>query len=338
MSRNYWLVLYTPETWEEANAIELAFAGFRENRQKRAQQIQTGDFLLCYLTGKSRFVGILEAVGEAFWDEKPVWQSATFPVRVETRKVVTVQDDRGVHLHEVIEHSDHARSWMGYIRGSPQRLPEADGRFIADRLQEISSTAAGLPPQRASAVEAGGEDMEGEVTSPDDVRPHSRIQYRLLRLGQDMGYDVWVARNDRGRQVDGHSLGDLSVKSLPVRFDETTQTTIELIDTLWLSRNRIEAAFEIEASTAIYSGLLRMADLVAMQPMIDIPLYIVAPEERRRAVLREIRRPVFASLRPPLAEICRYLSFERLEQELDRLGSHTRHMRASFLREISESA
>jgi hypothetical protein len=123
-----------------------------------------------------------------------------------------------------------------------------------------------------------------------------------------------------------------------VRFDETTRKTIELIDVLWLSRNRIEAAFEIEASTSIYSGLLRMADLLAMQPNIDIPLYIVAPEERRRAVLREIRRPVFASLRPPLAEGCQYLSFERLEHELDQLGSRTRHMRASFLREISESA
>jgi hypothetical protein len=114
-----------------------------------------------------------------------------------------------------------------------------------------------------------------------------------------MGFEVWVARNDRSRTIDGTTLGALSVEQLPVRFDEDTRATIELIDVLWVERNRIEAAFEIEASTSIYSGLLRMADLVALQPHSDIPLFIVAPEERRRAVFREIRRPVFASLPTP---------------------------------------
>ena len=151
-----------------------------------------------------------------------------------------------------------------------------------------------------------------------------------------MSYEVWVARNDRSRRFEGQELGELSVDRLPVRFDDTTRGTIELIDVLWLARNRIEAAFEIEASTSIYSGLLRMADLLAMQPNIDMPLYIVAPDERRSAVFREIRRPVFASLRPPLARACRYLSFEHLEDELERVGGHTRHLRASFVEELAE--
>ena len=49
-------------------------------------------------------------------------------------------------------------------------------------------------------------------------------------------------------------------------------------------------------------------------------------------VFREIRRPVFSSLRPPLARACRYISFDRLERELDALGDRTRHyFRAGFL-------
>lgn len=260
-----------------------------------------------------------------------------------TRLIVAVPEDRGIHLHEVMEQSSQARSWTGYVRGSPQRLPESDGQFIAQRLTEVSMEADQVPDQAPLSIEAGAAEEESEDASAgndahQDPRPHSRIQYRLLQLGRDMGYEVWAASNDRSEEVDGHRFGDLSVDALPVRFEETTRRTIELIDVLWLSGNRIEAAFEIEASTSIYSGLLRMADLLAMQPNIDIPLYIVAPEERRRAVLREIRRPVFASLRPPLAEGCQYLPFERLEHELDQLGDRTRHMRVSFLREISESA
>ena len=50
------------------------------------------------------------------------------------------------------------------------------------------------------------------------------------------------------------------------------------------------AAFEIESTTSIYSGLLRMSDLIAMQPNLNIPLYLVAPNERRQKVFAEVNR------------------------------------------------
>jgi hypothetical protein len=50
---------------------------------------------------------------------------------------------------------------------------------------------------------------------------------------------------------------------LPKQFDPVTNRTIELIDVLWLDGNSIEAAFEIEGTTSIYSGILRMSDLLA---------------------------------------------------------------------------
>lgn len=72
---------------------------------------------------------------------------------------------------------------------------------------------------------------------------------------------------------------------LPAQFDEATNRTIELIDVLWLDGNTIVAAFEVEHTTSIYSGLLRMADLVAMQPNLNHRLFTVAPDERREKVL-----------------------------------------------------
>jgi hypothetical protein len=37
-------------------------------------------------------------------------------------------------------------------------------------------------------------------------------------------------------------------------------------------------AFEVEHATSVYSGILRMADLLALQPNMDIKLHIVAPK------------------------------------------------------------
>jgi hypothetical protein len=89
-----------------------------------------------------------------------------------------------------------------------------------------------------------------------------------------MGYGIWVARNDVSRIYDSKKLSDhFSLKtSLPLQFDPTTLKTIELIDVLWLKDNAIVAAFEVESTTSIYSGLLRMSDLLRCNPNLDINL------------------------------------------------------------------
>ena len=87
----------------------------------------------------------------------------------------------------------------------------------------------------------------------------------------------------------------------------------------------------------MYSGLLRMADLIALQPNINIRLHIVAPDEKREKVLREIRRPVFCLLEPgPLNEKCTFLSYKSIEELRD--TSHLSHMNDSIIDEYEEWA
>ena len=104
---------------------------------------------------------------------------------------------------------------------------------------------------------------------------------------------------------------------LPRQFDDATNRTIELIDVLWLQGDAIVAAFEVEHTSAIYSGLLRMSDLISMQPNIKINLYIVAPDERREKVFNEINRPTFARLKPPLPDICRFIPYSELKSKTE---------------------
>jgi len=58
-----------------------------------------------------------------------------------------------------------------------------------------------------------------------------------------------------------------------------------------------------------------MADLLALQPNMDINLHIVAPEIRREKVFQEIQRPVFSLLdKGSLSELCSFLTYESIEQ------------------------
>ena len=160
-----------------------------------------------------------------------------------------------------------------------------------------------------------------------------------LKLGRDMGFDVWVARNDRNRVYHHKPFTEhFKLKqALPLQFDEATTKTIEYIDVLWLKGNAIIAAFEVESTTSIYSGLLRMSDLIAMQPNLNIPLYLVAPDDRRDKVFIEVNRPTFSRLSPPLVDICRFISFSTLQTRLQEVVNFIQYLKPEFLDELSES-
>jgi hypothetical protein len=113
--------------------------------------------------------------------------------------------------------------------------------------------------------------------------------------------------------------------------------TIENIDVIWMKQRAIVRAFEVEHTTAIYSGILRMADLLALQPNMDIRLHIVAPETRRERVFEQLRRPVFSLLeRRPLWKTCSFLSYEQLA-ELCELP-HLQHLADSIVDDYADSS
>ena len=109
--------------------------------------------------------------------------------------------------------------------------------------------------------------------------------------------------------------GNTLLDALPLSYDEATIRTIEQIDVLWLKKRSIVRAFEVEHTTSIYSGILRMADLLALQPNMDIKLHIVAPSSRKEKVFQELQRPVFSLLeRGALSELCTYISYDSLDE------------------------
>jgi predicted RNA-binding protein len=73
MSRKYWLDLFTGITWEEFLEHGANISGFRESRKKVARRVSPGDYFLCYLTGISRFVGMLEVKSKCYFDTTRIW-------------------------------------------------------------------------------------------------------------------------------------------------------------------------------------------------------------------------------------------------------------------------
>lgn len=182
------------------------------------------------------------------------------------------------------------------------------------------------------------EDSDEEQVPDVEVRDSIQIQALLADIGAKMGFSVWIPRSDRSRvekvwNPENPPILDL----LPLNYDDTTLKTIEQIDVLWLRGRAIARAFEVEHTTSVYSGILRMADLLALQPNMDIRLHIVAPSVRRDKVFTEIRRPVFSLLeRGPLADSCTYIAYDSVRELANE--PHLTYLSDAVLDEYTEQA
>jgi hypothetical protein len=69
---------------------------------------------------------------------------------------------------------------------------------------------------------------------------------------------------------------------------------------------------------------------------INIPLYLVAPDERRKKVIEEVNRPTFSSLSPPLSKVCRYISFDSLIENVQKVKGIVMYLKPEFINGLSE--
>jgi hypothetical protein len=263
------------------------------------------------------------------------------------------RDDTGVFLVERTKHAHYRYLGRVELAGDPYRRnePDADDRMrlvwvfplrsvdaetpvleeAAAANVEVAPALSLLPPDEAVAI---------EVVAQETGTTHESIQLALLQMGAGLGLDVWVAKNDRGKIVDGQPFASLPRMrdALPHQFDPQVTKIIENIDVIWLRGNGIEAAFEIEHTTSVYSGLLRMAGLITLHPNFFIRLYVVAPDIRETKVLREISRPTFEGLPRPLREICGCITCSRLLIEAEAVKKYGSQLKPGFLHEIARFA
>lgn len=363
----YFTDLFTPATYESFTKSGCKVTGFRQQQQKTAARVKVGDRFLCYMTGFSRWVGALEVAGGLFIDPTPVFypEDDPFVVRFAVRPIVWLRKELAVPIHadsiwpnlSFTRDSAGGMGWTGMLRRSLNLMKPEDGQLIERVLveQQGNQTVFEIDDQKYQQLVEGRIRRADKVVSvtvpvgdngghcraddePESIRESAQVQAMLATMGEKMGFKIWLPRSDRSTVLkEWRAPEGALMESLPLNYDSTTLQTIEQIDVLWLKGRSIVRAFEVEHTTAVYSGILRMADLLALQPNMAIKLHIVAPSSRREKVLTEIQRPVFSLLdRGPLADTCTYLSYDDVRQ----IGGlkHLTHLSDSVLDDYAEMA
>lgn len=217
---------------------------------------------------------------------------------------------------------------------------------IGGLLFDMGSSRYPAPPAEASgtAVKTWGERLEAAreeartlskaaAQQGENERTHTEIQAWLRDLGLALGYDVWIASNDRGRAFAGSTLGRGCLERLPNSIATSKGAdSIRLIDVLWLEKagDRVAAAFEVEHSTSIYSGIVRMLDLALSGSDLHAAagLFLVAPDAREADVRAQLQRPAFSRVADLDISYLPYGELEKNRDTIARFGSGLKAIQA----------
>ncbi len=361
----HYITLFSPDTYRAFAESPRTLSAVHARQKRAAERVQPGDFLVAYMTGLSRWVGLFEVTGPAYVDTTPLFAARDDPwtVRFPIVAHVWLAPEQGLPIHDEAlwpklsftrNHELNSTTWTTTVRTSLGPLDAADARLLDELLRAQAKTLRTYPldAKEARRLEdhrvrrEGGEVVvtipedndDRPATAPKGTRESIHVQALLAKIGATMGFRIWIPASDRGAVLRVETSVEPSLLTqLPLNYDNTTLKTIENIDVLWLKGRSMARAFEVEHTTAIYSGILRMADLLALQPNMDIRLHIVGPAERRGKVFEEIRRPVFSLLEgKPLQDRCTFLSYESVE-ELAKLP-HLQHVSDRVLEEYEDDA
>lgn len=188
------------------------------------------------------------------------------------------------------------------------------GCYVAPPLDDNANSRAAWEHDLTRVQELGAAEQKQLQAAREGDRTHTEVQGWLRDLGKALGFDVWVAANDRSRPLGSGKLGDGCLAELPTSIGRVAGAeSVRLIDVLWLvsGTDQVAAAFEVEHTTSIYSGILRLLDLATgVANPTGLHMFLVAPDSREGDVRDQLRRPAFRSNGLPL----KFIGYAALEQ------------------------
>jgi type II restriction enzyme len=202
------------------------------------------------------------------------------------------------------------------------------GRYAAPPREDDATARAAWEADLAR-VRAQAEEDEALAKAKEGDRTHTEVQGWLRDLGLALGFDVWIASNDVSRPYGDGRLGDRCLRGLPQSIEQSPGAdAVRLIDVLWIEAGtgRVAGAFEVEHTTSIYSGIVRLLDLaLGDQDQPSRGLFLVAPDSREGDVRAQLARPAFSRV----ADLkVRYLAYSDLEKNRDAMARFGQGMKA----------
>ncbi|MDD5638575.1 MAG: hypothetical protein PHO28_01555 [Candidatus Pacebacteria bacterium] len=241
-------------------------------------------------------------------------------------KIYKVLPHLGIKIHTVKDGKGYKEALEGLsiVRDALREngMPDADfiitDFFIAYLFYEVfdlayeRKTVEVFPSEEEKLVEKSIETLQQnqekkEIIFEDlEIESHEEAEAILLLLGNLLGFDTYTP--DKSKEVMGQNLGDIAtLNELSYFGSETIMDSAQHIDVVWVKDEWPEYFFEVENTTGVTDGLLRIYRVAAK---LSAKCFIIAPPDKLNKFQKEIEKPPFK----PLKERFKFRSYAELKE------------------------
>ncbi len=142
-----WITVGSPENFEVLRKRKFDVTAFKSSRKKQTGEMQPGDRIVFYLTGKVLFGGVVEVTGESFEDHSDIGLESEgkpdedFPYRINTKPVVIAKAGNEIDVRDITDLLDKTRNFgpkkLGMcFRGNLHKISDGDLEVVEGLLAE----------------------------------------------------------------------------------------------------------------------------------------------------------------------------------------------------------
>lgn len=168
--------------------------------------------------------------------------------------------------------------------------------------------------ERQMKLESIEEEIE-EIIKVSEESEHDLVITKLYELGAQEGFATHIGKTEQNKYKNFRKWSIPMANNVQYGIGKRGFDIVTQIDVLWLKGDAIIAAFEVEKTTTIDSGITRFRNLFATQPNVAIEAFLVVPSKRKSEVERKLKSP--ANIKDSLTKKIGYIIFDDLKIKRD---------------------
>ncbi|NET23636.1 MAG: hypothetical protein F6K07_32025 [Okeania sp. SIO1H5] len=165
--------------------------------------------------------------------------------------------------------------------------------------------------------------------SESSFPPEGEVKEFLVRIGRTFGRQVFAPGI-----CSGSSEPDPE-NEIPEISDKKQAEFFEKMEAIWMNGQEAEIGFVSVLRNQSFGQTQILADFLTLFPKSKTEWFILFHSSQREQLVAELRRPLFAAMKRPLAQRCRLLEWNRLADEIAAVHSHLKYLKVDFIRDLS---
>lgn len=140
--KRYYLAVFNEDTWNIFQKSSVKQYATKITKQGRADKINLGDLLICYVTKRMVFVAVLEVISRPYICEANIFSDSLLLICLDCKVIEEVPLEKGIKIKDIMEHISflqnikNEKKWASFFWNAFNEFSYDDAKVIITEMKK----------------------------------------------------------------------------------------------------------------------------------------------------------------------------------------------------------